>query len=70
MGGLPLNYDDKTNTLPESNSLHLKMDGWNTSFLLDAQFTGAILVSGRVLDVFSGESLEVGGSHCCPGDLI
>ena len=31
--GLPLNYDNKTNTLPETNSLHLKMDGRNTSFL-------------------------------------
>ena len=24
----------QTNTLPETNSSHLKMDGWNTSFLL------------------------------------
>ena len=24
----------QTNTLPETNSSHLKMEGWNTSFLL------------------------------------
>ena len=37
-------------TLPETNSLHLKMDGWNTSFLLGlGLFSGAMIVSGRVL---------------------
>ena len=36
-------------TLPETNSSHLKMDGWNTTFLLGpGLFSGAILVSGRV----------------------
>ena len=36
-------------TLPETNSSHLKMDGWNTrpSFW-DGLFSGAMLVSGRV----------------------
>ena len=27
-------------TLPETNSSHLKMDGWNASFLLDGLFSG------------------------------
>ena len=35
--------------LPETNSLHLKMDGWNTSFLLGpGLFSGSMLVSGSV----------------------
>ena len=36
-------------TLPETNSLHLKVDGWNivVSFW-DGLFSGAMLVSGRV----------------------
>ena len=33
-------------TLPETNSSHLKMDGWNTSFSL---FSGAMLVPGKVI---------------------
>ena len=34
---------------PESNSLHLKMDAWNTSFLFGMPyFSGAMLVLGRV----------------------
>ena len=34
-------------TLPETNSSHLKMDGWNTRFLLGWPiFSGAMLVSG------------------------
>ena len=38
-------------TLPETNSSPLKMDGWNTTFLLGpGLFSGAkMLVSGRVL---------------------
>ncbi len=37
------------NTLPETNSSHLKMDGWNTSFLLGwSIFRCEMLVSGRV----------------------
>ena len=36
-------------TLPETNSSHLKMDGWNTSFLLGWPiFRGELLVSGSV----------------------
>ena len=37
-------------TLPETNSLPLKMDGWNTSFLLGPFLfvRGKLLVSGRV----------------------
>ena len=36
-------------TLPETNSLHLKMDGWKTTFLLGpGLFSGAMLVSGRI----------------------
>ena len=36
-------------TLPETNSSHLEMDGWNTSFLLGWPiFRGELLVSGSV----------------------
>ena len=40
-------------TFPETNSLHLKMYGWNTNFLLGpGLFSGAmLLVSGRVVRV-------------------
>ena len=35
-------------TLPETNSSHLKMDGWNTSFLLGPSLcSGAFAVSFR-----------------------
>ena len=39
------------NTLPETNISHLKMDGWNTNFLLGpGLFSGAkMLVSGNVV---------------------
>ena len=38
------------NTLPETNCLHLKIDGCNTSFLLGWPiFRGELLGSGRVL---------------------
>ena len=42
-------WKSKSTTLPETNSLHLKMDGWNTivSFC-DGLFSGAMLVSWRV----------------------
>ncbi len=37
------------NTLPKTNSSHLKMDGWYTGFLLGwSIFRGELLVSGRV----------------------
>ena len=37
-------------TLPETNSWHLKMYGWNTSFLLGWPiFRGELLVLGSVL---------------------
>ena len=35
-------------TLPETNSSHLKMDGWKTSFLLGRPIFRARSVSGRV----------------------
>ena len=37
-------------TLPETNSLHLEMDGWKTRLVSfwDGLFWGAMLVSGRV----------------------
>ena len=39
----------KLYTLPETNKSHVKMDGWNTSFLLGTPiFRGELLVSGRV----------------------
>ena len=35
-------------TLPKTNSLPLKMDGWNTTFLLGPSlFSGALAVSFR-----------------------
>ena len=41
------------NTLPETNSSHLKMDGWNTSFLLGRPILRReLLVSGRVSSHF------------------
>ena len=40
-------------TFPETNSLPLKMDGWNTSFLLGWPiFRGELLVSGRLICSF------------------
>ena len=52
-------------TLPETNSSHLKMDGWNTSFLLGWPiFRGEMLVSGRVTATcFPGKfpHLQTGG---------
>ena len=39
-------------SLPETNSSHLKMDGWNTTFLLGRPiFRGELLVSGRISQV-------------------
>ena len=38
-------------TFPETDGSHLKMDRWNTSFLLGpGLFSGARLVSRRVVD--------------------
>ena len=46
-------YETKLITLPETNSSHLKMDGWNTTFLLGWPiFRGELLVSGRVWFTF------------------
>ena len=47
-------------TLPETNSSPLKMDGWNTTFLLSywvsADFQGRLLlVLGRVAILHSGK---------------
>ncbi len=45
-------------TLPETNSSHLKMDGWNTSFLLGpGLFSGAMLVVVESVDQADFESL-------------
>ena len=44
----------KENTLPETHSLHLKMDGWKTiRFPFGARpiFRGELLVSGRVTPI-------------------
>ena len=47
-------------TLPETNSLPLKMDGWNTSFLLGwPTFRGELLVSGRVIGQLQISESEV-----------
>ena len=53
-------------TLPETNSSPLKMDGWKMNFLLGwPNFRGEMLVSGRV-----NESMRVaespGGHHVRP----
>ena len=41
------------NTLPETNSSHLKMDGWKMNFLLGWPiFRCELLVSGRVNQLF------------------
>ena len=44
-------------TLPETNSSHLKMDGWNTSFLFNPTLFSELLllVSGSVIK-FSSSS--------------
>jgi len=40
---------NKITTPPKTNSSHMKMDGWNTFFLLGfGPFSGAMLVLGRV----------------------
>ena len=40
-------------TLPETNSSHLKMDGWNTTFLLGRPtFRGKMLVLGMVGELY------------------
>ena len=42
-------FNHQLDTLPETNSSPLKMDGWNTSFLLGGPiFRGELLVSGSV----------------------
>ena len=50
---LPILFELKgflCHTLPETNSSHLKMDGWDTSFLLGpGLFSGAMFVSGSVI---------------------
>ena len=47
-------------TLPEINSSHLKMDGWDTAFLLGFSLfsRGELLVSGRV-----SVSFPMGNKH-------
>jgi len=47
-----LDVSKNRGTLPETNSSHLKMDGWNTivSFW-DGLFSGAMLVSGSVYTI-------------------
>ena len=57
-------------TLPETNSSHLKMDGWKTnivSFWGPACFQGhLLLVSGRV----SIRSISEGNPHAIPGFFV
>ena len=46
-------------TLPQTNSSHLKMDGWNTILSFwDGLFSGAMLVSGRVGDLWKNNPLQ------------
>ncbi len=62
--------DEKTTTFSKKHhlsfsvpslklTLHLKMDGWNTSFLSfwDGLFSGAMLVSGSVVPIHSSSSI-------------
>ena len=47
--GTQITRKQHEHTLPESNSVPLKMDDWKTSFLLERPiFKGKLLVSGRV----------------------
>ena len=49
----------EVSTLPETNSSPLKIDGWETSFLLGWPFSGATLVLGMViLSLDSGSDFE------------
>ena len=41
-------------TLPETNSLPLKMDGWNTSFLLGWHIFRCYVISGSTAAVLGG----------------
>ena len=51
-------------TLPETNSSHLKMDGWKTSFLLGWPiFRGELLVLGSVTDRTNLKKRPI----CCSG---
>ena len=52
--------------LPETNSSHLKMDGWNTNFSLwDGLVSGAMLVSGRVLFLQQSWKWKMGSWKMC-----
>ena len=45
-------WDQHLGSLPETNSSHPKMDGWNTIlFFSDGLFSGDMLVLGRVTPV-------------------
>ena len=48
-------------TLPETNSLPLKMDGWNTTFLLGSRpiFRGKLAVSFRECNDLKNEKIPV-----------
>ena len=48
---MPISYRvfcEKKDTLPETNSSHLKMVGWKTSFLLGCPISSAMLALGSV----------------------
>ena len=52
------------NTLPQTNSSHPKMDGWNTSFLLGWPiFRCELLVSGSVYHAASGFMSKISGCN-------
>ena len=56
-----IDFRNRLKTLPETNSSHLKMDGWNTTFLLGRPiFRGELLVSGTVKAVPEVNDLEPG----------
>ena len=54
-----VNYQAQQVTLPETNSSHLKMDGWNTCFLLGRPiFRCELLVSGSVAELMQLIALQ------------
>ena len=61
----------KNITLPETNSSHLKMDGWNLSFLLGWPiFRGELLVLGSVAEKPGSSSVFQLALHRCGQELF
>ena len=52
-------HEKKTTTPPESNKLHLKMDGWNSTF--HTFLLGRLIVRGENVGFRKGNDLEIHG---------